>query len=293
MKLFWPIPISGIAAVTARPVENASRPKLLPRLVRESDRWLGAAIGLIAPPRCAFCGREEESWGGIESIRPHLCRSCQDAVVPKCRNRCLRCGAPVGPYIDASRGCIHCRDDRFHFETVIGLGDYHTDLRNMCLGAKKPGSEELAAALARCLWQHEETALRAVNADIVVPVPHHWMENWRRTPHAPETLAAVLSRQLRVKLSRHILAKNRRTDKQSELPPTRRRTNQKGAFRVRRRFHSALRGRRILLVDDVLTTGATAEAAARTLCEAQASFVAVAVIARALGKKPVVSEPAH
>jgi ComF family protein len=286
MQLFRPT-----SKEDARQLENPSRPKTLAGFVRGVDRWVGAAAGLIAPPRCAFCGREAEPWGGLATVRPHLCATCQDAVAPKNRNRCLRCGAPAGPYIDARRDCVHCRGDRFHFETVIGLGDYHSDLRAMCLSAKKPRSEELAAALARCLWQLEERPLRDVNADIVVPVPHHWSENLRRTPHAPETLAAVISRQLRVKLARHILAKNRRTDKQSDLPPTRRRTNLKGAFRVRRRFHSALKGRRILLVDDVLTTGATADAAARALREADVSFVAVAVIARALGKKPAVSQP--
>jgi ComF family protein len=159
----------------------------------------------------------------------------------------------------------------------------------MCLAAKRPRSEELAAALGGSLWQLEEKALREAGAEIVIPVPHHWSENWRRTPHAPETLAAVLSRRLRAQLATHILAKSRRTDKQSDLPPTRRRTNLKGAFHVRRRYHSALKGRRILLVDDVLTTGATANAAARALREAKASFIAVAVVARALGKKPMVN----
>jgi ComF family protein len=288
MRLFWPTSISAFNTAVER-ADNASRPKRFARSVRQLDRWIGAAIGVIAPPRCAFCGREDEPWGGLESVRPHLCKLCQEAIAPKCPNRCLRCGAPVGPYIDARRGCIHCRDDRFHFETVIGLGDYHSELRNMCLAAKKPRSEELAAALAFTLWQFEETALRGTGAEIVIPVPHHWTENWRRTPHAPETLAALLARRLRAKLATHILAKSRRTDKQAELPPTRRRTNLKGAFRVRRRYHAALKGRRILLVDDVLTTGATADAAARALREAQASFVAVAVIARALGKKPVVN----
>jgi ComF family protein len=289
MKLFRSNSTSPREAV-ARPAGNASRPKNFAGIVRGMDRWVGAAVGLIAPPRCAFCGREDDPWGGFEAVRPHLCKTCLGAVAAKNRNRCLRCGAPVGPYIDARRDCIHCRDDRFHFATVIGLGDYHSDLRAMCLAAKQPRSEELAAALARSLWQREETALREVKADVVIPIPHHWSENFRTTPHAPETLAVVLSRELRVTLASHILSKSRRTDKQADLPPTRRRTNLKGAFHVHRRFHSALRGRRILLVDDVLTTGATADAATRALREADVSFVAVAVIARALGKKPSVSQ---
>jgi predicted amidophosphoribosyltransferase len=105
-------------------------------------------------------------------------------------------------------------------------------------------------------------------------------------------MAAVLSRRLRVDLATHILAKVRRTEKQFMLPPSRRRTNLKGAFHVPRRFHSDVEGRRILLVDDVLTTGATADEAARALLAAGASAVAVTVIARGLGKKPVLSRPA-
>jgi predicted amidophosphoribosyltransferase len=162
----------------------------------------------------------------------------------------------------------------------------------MCLAAKRPRSEEMVAALADLLWQREEEALRAARADLVIPVPHHWRENMAASPHAPETLAAVLSRRLRVDLATHILAKARRTDKQSELPSSRRRTNLKGAFHVPRRFHSDLDRRRILLVDDVLTTGTTADEATKALLAGSASSVAVTVIARALGRKTVAGPPA-
>jgi ComF family protein len=252
---------------------------------------MGAAIGLVAPPRCAACGREDEPWGGLQSVMPHLCRPCQDAAAPVEVGRCWRCGGPVGPFVDTGRGCIRCRRDRFHFETVIRLGIYRSALRQMCLSAKRPRSEELAAALADLLWQREEPALRGSRTDLVIPVPHHWRESVRTSPHAPETLAAVLSRRLRVDLATHILAKTRSTDKQSKLPPSRRRTNLKGAFHVPRRFHSDLHRRRILLVDDVLTTGATADEAARALLAASASSVAVTVIARGLGKKHVPGGP--
>jgi ComF family protein len=246
---------------------------------------------LIAPPRCAFCGREEQTWGGLKSVLPHLCQPCQTAILPSNENRCLRCGAFAGPYLDVRRDCIHCRGERFRFETVIPLGNYRSDLRTMCLAAKRPRSEELAAALAGLLSEREESTLRAVHADVIIPVPHHWIETMRTRSHAPQTLAAVLSRRLRIPLLNQGLAKSRRTEKQAELPPTRRRTNLKGAFRVPRRYHSDLQGRRVLLVDDVLTTGATANEAARALRSANVSFVAVAVIARALGKRPPPQRP--
>jgi predicted amidophosphoribosyltransferase len=253
------------------------------------DRWLGAAVGLIAPPRCAACGREDRPWGGLKNVMPHLCASCQDAAVPPEGDRCFRCGSPIGPFINNGRDCARCRRDKFHFERVIRLGIYQTALREMCLAAKR--SEELAAALADFFWEREETALRGASADLVIPLPHHWWENLGMTTHAPETLAAVLSRRLRVPLATFILAKIRRTEKQAELPPSRRRTNLKGAFSVPRRFHSDLHRRRILLVDDVLTTGATADEAARALAAAGGTGVSVAVIARGLGKTPFPGGP--
>lgn len=253
------------------------------------DRWLAAAIGLIAPPRCAACGSEDAPWGGLQRVMPHLCSFCENAAVPPEGDRCFRCGSPIGPFINNGRDCARCRRDKFHFERVIRLGIYQSELRTMCLAAKR--SEESAAALADYFWRREEVSLRDVNADLVIPVPHHWRENLGMTTHTPETLALVLSRRLRVPLATSILAKIRRTDKQAELPPSRRRTNLKGAFRVPRRFHSDLHRRRILLVDDVLTTGATADEAARALLAAGASCVSVAVIARGLGKAPFAGSP--
>ena len=255
------------------------------------DGLLGAAIGLVAPPRCAACGREGRPWGGLNSVLPHLCRPCQEAAVPPEENRCSRCGGPVGPFIDTAKGCIHCRRDRFHFETVIRLGVYESALRRMCLAAKQPRAEELAAALADLLWQRESQALRARGPISSYPFPITGETSCERPPHAPETLAAVLAHRLRVELGTHILAKIRWTTRQVKLPPSRRRTNLKGAFHVPRRFHSDVDDRRILLVDDVLTTGATADEAARALLAAGASSVAVTVIARGLGKKPVLGRP--
>ncbi len=291
MNSSWLTSLYARGASRTRVGSAVNRSHCISNLRTACDRWLGAAIGLVAPPSCAACGLEDEPWGGLKSVMPHLCHTCQDAISPPNDNRCLRCGASVGPFIDARRDCIYCRGDRFHFETVIRLGIYSEALRSMCLAAKRPRSEELAAALAGFLWQREEWSLRGARAQLIVPVPHHWTESVRRTPHAPETLATVLSRRLRVKMATHILAKTRRTDKQSELPQSRRRTNLKGAFHVPRRYHSDLEGRRILLVDDVLTTGATANEVAQALLAANASSVTVTVIARALGKKSVSGPP--
>jgi predicted amidophosphoribosyltransferase len=170
---------------------------------------------------------------------------------------------------------------------VIRLGVYENELREMCLAAKRPGGEELAAALGETLWAEEGLALLAAQAELVVPIPHHWSEALLGAPKVPETLSGVLSRRLRVRQVTPILAKVRRTSKQAGLPSGRRRINLRNAFCVPRRFAPYVTGRRILLVDDVLTTGATADEASRALLAAGAASVRVAVV-RSIGPRPIV-----
>jgi ComF family protein len=224
-------------------------------------------------------------------LLPRLCTGCRDAAIGPASDRCRRCAAPVGPFLDTQQGCFLCRRDRFHFESVIRLGVYENELRVMCLAAKRPGGEELAAALAETLWTEEGLTLLSAQPDLIVPVPHHWRESLLSAPKVPETLASVLSSRLRVRWSTSILAKVRRTSKQSGLPSGRRRVNLRKAFRVPPRFAAHVAGRRILLVDDVLTTGATADEAARALLDAGAASVRVAVIARSIGLRPLAGRP--
>jgi predicted amidophosphoribosyltransferase len=112
--------------------------------------------------------------------------------------------------------------------------------------------------------------------DAVVPVPEHWFKRLMRSQYAAETIARQLSTRLKVGLATGILAKARWTPKQAKSSPVERRQQQKDAFHVRK---STLKGQSILLVDDILTTGATADAAARELKRAGAKRVVVAVIA--------------
>jgi len=266
-------------------VANASRAKLFGRSRRFVDGLLAAAIAVVAPSRCAAC-RRELPFRGLYELLPRLCPGCRDAAIGPAGDQCRRCAAPVGPFLDTQNGCFLCRRDRFHFESVIRLGIYENELREMCLVAKRPGGEELAAALGETLWAEQGLALLAAQAELVVSIPHHWSESLLSAPKVPETLASVLSGRLRVRLATPILAKVRRTPKQSSLPSTQRRVNLRSAFRVPRRFAAHVAGRRILLVDDVLTTGATADAAARALLDGNAASVRVAVIARGVGLKP-------
>ena len=235
-----------------------------------------AALEFIYPPACLLCHSEIAHTVATALQNLALCPDCRNKVAAQAGNSCRRCGAPVGPFTVADDHCILCRRENFAFDEVIRLGLYRDELRIACLMAKNPSGSILGQTLADLLVDARQSSFSAQAVDAVVPVPEHWVKRIVRRHYAAETLARRISVRLKVRLATGILAKARWTPKQAKSPPVQRRQQQKSAFRA---VGTGLRGKTILLVDDILTTGATADAAARELKRAGASRVIVAVIA--------------
>ena len=147
---------------------------------------------------------------------------------------------------------------------------------------KRPTHNGLSVAMGRLLAQRRRDRLLELQSDIVIPVPMFWARRFHRGTNNTEVLANCLAKSLDIPARRRILVRHRHTQPQADLPPSRRFQNVRGAFRVRR--PDVVEGARVLLVDDVLTTGATCSEAAKVLKQAGAASVAVAVVARAQGK---------
>jgi ComF family protein len=243
--------------------------------------WLGAVRrsvdALIFPWSCVVCG--------IEGQSEAFCPSCRAELMQQVTGRvCPRCAMPTGPYADLRRGCAVCRGRALGFDAAIALGPYEGTLRELCLRLKHERNAWLAARLSGLWFEARRDPIGRLPDDAwIVPVPLHWWRHWRRGYNQAEALArglaSHLDRPVRKPL-RRILA----TDKLAALSRTERARAMRGAFRARR--NAGLDGRTILLVDDVLTTGATCGAAARALKQAGAARVVVAVIART-GKNSV------
>jgi ComF family protein len=180
---------------------------------------------------------------------------------------------------DLPRGnCGNCRSRKLLFESVRTIGPYEGALRQAVLMAKHALYEPLAIALGQRLAQAIEQQPLAERPDLVVPVPMHWLKRiWRKTNPA-STIAGAVARRLELQSNIGLLICRRRLRHQATLKPRERRENVRGAFRASRRWNIA--GKRILLVDDVMTTGATAHEASRALLKAGAAAVDVATVAR-------------
>ncbi|MEX2111977.1 MAG: ComF family protein [Pirellulales bacterium] len=247
-----------------------SAPKLAGRL----RRWLGFGLDLVFPPTCAMCQVPLDA-----HHRVLLCATCRGQLVDS-RAACLRCGSSAPPS-GLGAPCPHCHAKRLYFDSVARLGRYDGELRRAVLRMKTETNPGLAMALGDLLFELRGEQLAAWRADAVVPVPMHWTRRIRRGVNSPHAVAERLAAQLQVPIAAHLLVRHRRTALQARLPASKRKANVRGSFRVQP--HRELPGARLLLVDDVMTTGATVNEAARMLVRSGVDTVGIAVLARAEG----------
>jgi ComF family protein len=246
------------------------------RLPRWAAQWRRRAVDLLYPPRCASC---EEDLAELDGDLM-LCRPCRESLAPAHAAWCLRCGAPAQE--PSAQCCDLCRAFRLRFDTVVSLSVYRSELRDAVLRMKRRDAQLLSTVVARWYCDQRGSDLRALRPDVVVPVPMHWRRRLTRGVNSPDILAECLARHLRVPVAWAMVVRRRNTKLQATLPPRRRFENVRGAFRLRQTYD--MDDLRVVLVDDILTTGATCSEIAGLIKQAGAAFVAVAVLARSVGE---------
>jgi len=177
-----------------------------------------------------------------------------------------------------------CDGARLKFDAAVSLGPYRSELGRAVLRMKRAAGDTLAAAMGRLLYLRRGGDVAALRPDLVAPVPMFWTRRLVRGTNSAEILAEVLADQLHVPLARGMIVRCRNTLPQARLKPRERFANVRGAFRVRAGY--AWDGLRVVLVDDILTTGATASEVAGVLKRAGVSRVAAVVLARGTGDGP-------
>lgn len=230
---------------------------------------LYAVSDLLWPRRCYLCGGQFS-----EDPNPDcFCPACLSALTTDPHQTCPRCASTVGPHTDTTDGCPRCRTEKFPFDAAVRLGPYDGVLRDGILRAKD--SEGVAETLGRVWGQSRREQLLTLSMNAIVPIPLHWRRRWSRGFNQSEAVARGLATVLGWPLLAFAVRRTRATPKQVGVSRAERLRNVDGAFAPAR----LLTGLRVLLVDDVLTTGATASAACRAIRKAGAAQVTVGVLA--------------
>jgi competence protein ComFC len=233
---------------------------------------LSAVASLLYPPVCAVCS-------GHVASGEYLCDACDDKVLRIARPFCAKCSEPFDGAIVGSFDCANCTNRKLYFDAAVSTYRSRGIVRRIVLDFKYGRQVHLRHLLARwlCAAVHDER-IRNHHFDVIVPVPLHRARERERGFNQAALLADLLSREMSI-LAKPVLERVRYTTTQTAFDRTERMENLRGAFRLRKR--ADVRGLRVLLIDDVLTTGSTVSECARVLKEAGASSVHAATAARA------------
>lgn len=271
------MPGGTVEKSSRRNVEADARSrKAEPRRLRRRVRAGKSLAGLIWPQRSLITHRELPGPGALE---PGLWSKLNFIT----GSQCARCGVPFEIAVESDQVCGACLADPPAYDRARAALIYGDVSRDLVLGLKYQGRRDGLGMLAG--WMGSAGAELLADADLITPVPLHYFRLIRRGFNQSGWLAAALSRASGVRLSVDALKRIRATPIQGNLSADARRRNVQGAFRVRHSRLKLIKGKRVLLVDDVLTTGATTEACARTLKRAGAACVDVITLARVAGPR--------
>jgi ComF family protein len=246
---------------------SATLPARFRQVVRQAGR---VVVDGILPPRCLACGT---TVGEPDA----LCGPCWAALNFFAPPWCAVCGLPFPHPMGEGAVCAACARARASWDRARAVMRYDKHSRPLVLGLKYDRTH-LARALGG--WMHRAGGEVLEGADLMLPVPLHWTRLFARRYNQAGLLAHAIHAAGGPAVAPDWLVRHRRTPSQGHLGAGARARNVRGAFALR--SGCSVKGRRLVLVDDVLTTGATVEECARVLRRAGAAFVGVLTLARAL-----------
>jgi ComF family protein len=251
------------------------------RWVRFATALRGAGrlvLDAALPPLCPACKKPVADDGG-------LCPDCWSQLSFITPPYCERLGIPFA--YDPGPGVLSMQAiaDPPAYERARAAVRYDEIARTLVHALKYGDRLDLAPTLGR--WMVQAGGALLADADALVPVPLHWRRLWARRFNQSAALADVIAAQAKLPVAYAALTRVKATRQQVGLTKSERADNVQGAFRVRPEARAEIKGRRLVLVDDVLTSGATIDACARVLLRAGAAAVDVLVFARVVDGRGV------
>lgn len=237
--------------------------------------WVNAGLSFLYPEVCQLCG---ENRAGPD--QGFVCEGCQGRVRWIERPFCERCGLPFEGEVSTVFECRNCKDRELHFRFARSAVQARDPVLEAIHRYKYHRAMWFEPFLAGLLIRQAKPALASEHWDWLVPVPLHPTKQREREFNQAERLARRLSQASAIPVHTRLVRRRLPTRTQTKLSREERETNVRGAFVLRGK--PKLGGQRIVLVDDVFTTGATTSACARALRQAGAEDVCVWTLARGI-----------
>jgi ComF family protein len=247
-------------------------------------KGLREILDLLFPKVCLLCrspaGDENATW---------ICGQCKDDLTP-ILNACPRCGAPLGEpaLVSYSRqasnrkssNCGFCKGQKWDFGRAWSYTIYHSTASRAVRLMKESHGEPLTRSIGDLLaqWLQSQESFKPEAYDTIVPIPQHWFRRLTQRYNQATTLGERVSHHLKMRCTESILRRTRWTQKQGMKTISERRENLLEAFEVTN--PTGVKYRSFLLIDDVMTSGATLQEAARALRAAGARRIDAVVFAR-------------
>lgn len=238
----------------------------------------GLVLDALLPPRCLSCGIVVDRQGTI-------CPGCWTELAFLSEPLCACCGYPFAYDLGPEAECGACAGGHPAFDRARAVLAYDDLSRGLVLGLKHGDRTHLAPALGALMVRAGAELLR--RGEIIVPVPLHRRRLWRRRYNQASLLGLAIGRASGLPMAPDSLVRRKATQSLGHMSPSARRRALRGAFAVPKNRRRPIAGKRVILIDDVLTTGATGEACARALKRAGAASVELLVFARVVrGSQP-------
>jgi ComF family protein len=232
-------------------------------------------LDAVLPPLCLSCNEIVETPGT-------LCAACWQRFCFVAPPYCERCAYPFAQDLGQGMLCGACIARPPRYRQARAALVYDQQSRRLVLPFKHGDRTDIARACGR--WMARAGAELLLEADLVAPVPLHWRRLFTRRYNQAQLLARVVMRQAgsssHARLASDLLRRRRWTGSQTGLRAKERRDNVRRAFEIHPRWSADVAGKAVLLIDDVLTTGATVEACAFALQRGGARHVDVLTLAR-------------
>ena len=244
----------------------------------EIKAGLSPVVDLVFPPRCPVCGDAVAAQGG-------LCITCWSDIEQPREPACADCARPLGSSHAAGEQCWLCRENPPRHSGIVAASIYNDTSRQLILRFKHGRKIALAGLLGRLMAMQLDDAGGGGGATdagppLLIPVPLHRLRIWERGFNQAALLAGELAKHRKGDLVVDALVRRKRTPSLGGLGREARRSALSGAICVRKSRLSLIRESDVLLVDDVLTSGATSNACVDALMDAGARSVRIICFAR-------------